>query len=161
MVPRLRSIDRPESLQDPIDKARTSLMRLESVPPSIIQDLEDALDKCDLEKVSWHQRLYVSAESWNEDVTVLIYLNVTSYTDVSPLLKQLAGEWKRKGDMIKNDDGFRWELYQGKHNIRLNIYGYVAEDEDGSLDGNVCRRVRTGTEIREYPTYEIICPEGN
>ena len=132
------TIDRPESLQDPIDKARTSLMRLESVPPSIIQDLEDALDKCDLEKVSWHQRMYVSAESWNEDVTVLIYLNVTSYTDVAPLLKQLAGlKWKRKEDMVKNDDGFRWELYQDKHNIRLNIYGYVAEDEDGSLDGNV------------------------
>ena len=75
--------------------------------------------------------------------------------------------------MIKTSKGFQWLLYReftprqriGIEDIvgrvEMVIDGYVEEDTDDILDKNVCRRVRIGTETREYPTYKIVCPEDN
>jgi hypothetical protein len=159
---------------------------LEAVPPRFIQELEDMLDKCNLKKVSWHNNMWFSVESWNRSVIILVYLDVKNYTDVVPLLKSLAKrDWKRtdfqSGDMTKTNRGFRWNLYRefspyddgmdedfsiassvgSVEKVELVIEGYVEEDPDDSLDKNVCRRVRTGMETRTYPTYKIVCPEDN
>ena len=111
------TIDRPESLQKVIDKEKDSLKKLESVQPDTVKGLEDALDKCGFEiDARRSQRMHIWADTKDYEVTIHISLNLANYTDMGPLLKELAKlKWKRIADkegntIRKTEDGFRWEL---------------------------------------------------
>jgi len=78
---------------------------------------------------------------------------------VVPLLRELAQMGfhadKNRAHSLPDENSASFTLNLAKGAYKLGIVGSIA------LDRGLCKRVQTGAETREVPTYRIECPEGS